>query len=151
MVLVGHSLGAYVRLAECKIDQKSDPITATPLYVINWHSFKSAAYLIRYSSRVERVFFCDPWGWATFNPDIAAYTYNERPFVQRLLITFIIFIGTIFTPLVILRMFGKFGVTVGKCCESNAISHIVSRGISTARDSLFYSNDALFSNPGLEC
>jgi len=86
MVLVGHSLGAYV----------------------------SAAYLIRYSSRVERVFFCDPWGWATFNPDIAAYTYNDRPFIQRLLITFIIFIGTIFTPLVILRMFGKFGVLIFK-------------------------------------
>ena len=53
--LVGHSLGAYV----------------------------SGGYVIRYPERVSRVYFCDPWGWSTFDPKIAAYTYNERPFFQE--------------------------------------------------------------------
>lgn len=86
MILVGHSLGAYV----------------------------SGAYLIRYPKRVERVFFCDPWGWGEFNPEKSAYTYDEKPFIQRVFITIIIFLGTIFTPLIFLRLFGKFGVLMFK-------------------------------------
>ena len=71
--------------------------------------------------RVERIFFCDPWGWQAFDPQKPAYTYAEKPFIQRILITIMLFIGTLFTPFVILRLFGSFGVKFMKIARPEMV------------------------------